>query len=145
MINIRHQCFFGNKKVPLCMSDTSVEATCLKLIFTTAWKSCWNAVLVCTAIKTLYSIDMNNMKINIRNCQQFSTIIYGLCSGFPLSYIFLASRTPGLSIFGVQWRHGIEISASTATDHFIPTALQMMFSTAGLHVVTRIMTQPNCT
>jgi len=85
----------------------------------------------------------------------------------PLSYIFLAFRTPELSTFGVQWRtvtvvsetpkcqyrgvqwqQGIEISASILTDHFISTSLQTTFSigpTVGLLCnVTQTMTQPNC-
>jgi len=59
----------------------------------------------------------------------------------PDKLYFLASRTTGLSIFSVQQRQGTEISASTSTDHFIPTSLQMTFSTVGLQ--DGVMLQPN--
>jgi len=47
---------------------------------------------------------------------------YEMSAGLTLSQICLASRTPRLSIFGVQWRQGIKIWASSPTDCFIPTS-----------------------
>jgi len=42
------QCFFGDPKVVVHMSNTSTEASCFKLIFMAAWTRCRYVVPACT-------------------------------------------------------------------------------------------------